>query len=644
MKISNKVVLLILGIFIFLFYRFFFSTYPFVAHDWPLLFRESRNFYPFFNMSWDYMGGIGIGGSAFKTLWIDLYTNIVYDISNLLNIPWWMSQRIFWIVPFLLISLFSSYKLSGLFIKQSIYRLISVLIYSFNTYILLVVAGGQFGVAFAYGLSPFIFYTFYKFLENQNFKSSVLLGLFSGIIIALDPRIAVIIFLGMFLWLIFNFKNCNVKTIKFVLLSLLISFSINVYWLLPIIFARNAIVNINDYSSLPGVKFLSFATFENAFSLLHPNWPENIFGKVYFFKFEFLIIPLLGFSTLLFVSKIKNQQSKINILYFVLLVLTGAFLGKGTNEPFGQVYVFFFQYIPGFSMFRDSTKFFLLVALCYSILIPYFLENLSKLKHILISGFILFWLLTLRPAISGELTGIIRPAPIPNEYVSLKNIIASDKYFYRVLFLPQRQKYGFFEPLHPSLESKTLPSRDYLSDLSIRYVVVPDDTDSEIFLKDRKYSKDIFQKTINNIEKASWLKKVDGFGKIAVFENSNYKEHFWSPSENLKITYTYVNTAKYKVKLQNANKGDLLVFSEGYDQNWEARINSLRSSSGQAKLKIQSSKFEGRLNSFVLPVNGSYDLEVYFIPQKFADIGIIVSSISLLSILISLWYLKERKS
>jgi len=178
MRISTKISILILGVFIFLFYRFFLSLNPFVAHDWPLLFRESRNFYPLFNVSWDYMGGIGIGATAFKTLWIDLYTNIIYSISNLINIPWFLSQRIFWIVPFLLISLFSSYKLSGLFVKKSIYRLISVLIYSLNTYILLIVAGGQFGVAFAYGLAPLVFYEFIQFLEKQNAKNSILLGIF----------------------------------------------------------------------------------------------------------------------------------------------------------------------------------------------------------------------------------------------------------------------------------------------------------------------------------------------------------------------------------------------------------------------------------------------------------------------------------
>ena len=37
----------------------------------------------------------------------------------------------------------------------------------------------------------------------------------------------------------------------------------------------------------------------HALSLLHPNWPENLFGKVYFLQPEFLILPILAFSAFL---------------------------------------------------------------------------------------------------------------------------------------------------------------------------------------------------------------------------------------------------------------------------------------------------------------------------------------------------------
>src|SRR3989344_4787968 len=127
MKLKNKLGFLLLLFFSFIIFRFFLSDTPFVAHDWPLLFRESRDFFPFWSISWDYMGGGAIGASAFKTMWIDLYANFVYFVSNFANIPWWLSQRIFWLVPFVLISIFSSHKLSGLLIRGPIYKTLAAI-------------------------------------------------------------------------------------------------------------------------------------------------------------------------------------------------------------------------------------------------------------------------------------------------------------------------------------------------------------------------------------------------------------------------------------------------------------------------------------------------------------------------------------
>jgi hypothetical protein len=75
-------------------------------------------------------------------------------------------------------------------------------------------------------------------------------------------------------------------------------------------------------------------------------------------------------------------------------------------------------------------------------------------------------------------------------------------------------------------------------------------------------------------------------------------------------------------------KGDVLVFSEGYDKGWAARLASQQVESH----KVESRKYHNRFNSFVLPEDGSYSLEVYYGPQKWVDIGIWISAATLIAI------------
>src|SRR6185503_16152979 len=94
----------------------------------------------------------------------------------------------------------------------------------------------------------------------------------------------------------------------------------------------------------------------------------------------------------------------------------GAFLAKGANDPFGGVYIWMFEHIPGFIMFRDPTKWYVLIAFAYAVLIPFSIWRIhnwlnSKFKNqqyvsllflCLVFTLILF---LIRPALRGEITG-----------------------------------------------------------------------------------------------------------------------------------------------------------------------------------------------------------------------------------------------
>jgi len=240
-------------------------------------------------------------------------------------------------------------------------------------------------------------------------------------------------------------------------------------------------------------------------------------------------------------------------------------------------------------------------------------------------------MLLIRPAIFGQLNGLLKPTSVPEDYAVLEGFLAVQPGYFRTLWVPSKERFGYYSESHPEISAQALfnlydnkslfiklsedNSEELLQMSSIKYVIVPDDSEKEIFLTDRKYDNKLYLQTINELKTIRWLKPAKGFGKIVVFENLNYKDHFWSPDSNLKINYKYINPTLYEVDVRNAKRGGVLVFSESYDKNWTAT---------GSKYKLQSLKY-GEFNSFILPKDGDYSLKVYFIIQDYVNIGLWIS-------------------
>lgn len=265
--------------------------------------------------------------------------------------------------------------------------------------------------------------------------------------------------------------------------------------------------------------------------------------------------------------------------------------------------------------------------------------------------FIVFCLLYLiQPALLGQLTGTFKSKTIPREYISLEKYISQDEFFFRTFWIPKTQRFGFYSSDHP-----VIPAQDFiketnysqilknlgmkemeriLQESSVKYVIIPYDSEGEIFLKDRKYDNKLYENTVSEVRKIQWLNEIDGFGKIKVFEISNPKDHFWSHDKEIKIKYKYINPTKYSLDIQNAKKGDVIIFSESYDKNWIVH---------NLEFRIHSSEFNNRFNSFILPKNGNYVLEVYYTPQDWVNRGLVVSIASLVGLIAILIGFKLKK-
>lgn len=494
--LRNNLMLLMVCISIILVYGRWLLPGTLSSGDWPYLYRENIEEFSWFPQS--------------EYVWLAPFYQIPSKILvQYAGIPWEVVERLVWFIPFLILSIFSSYKLTR--------SPLGVLVYALNPYILMVVGGGQMGVAMAYALAPLSF-KFLKELKILKSKEVIWTSLLFSLQTMLDPRLSVITLFAVFIYVSF----VRTKSIALLVIPAICSILINAYWIIPVLNGTSKIFSglTQGNFSPESLQFLSFADFPRTLSLLHPNWPENIFGKVYFMEPVFLLIPLVSFSILLF-KKVDR-----NIVALATIALIGAFLSKGTNEPFGVVYSYLYALIPGFSIFRDPTKFYLLTILAYAILVPLSLKSISTipykkrpvphLQFIVSSFFTVFFLLLIKPALFGELTGTFKTRQVPVEYGELKTLLVTEKEPFAVLWVPARQRFGFKSTIHPAIESGQLNS-SLLDKSTVRYVIIPSDSEHELFIKDRNYSQEVRDEYIRMVEGIPGLLLERKLGDIRVY-------------------------------------------------------------------------------------------------------------------------------
>jgi hypothetical protein len=504
----------------------------------------------------------GFGTSSLIRLWYDYPIQICIKFFSTVGFSWWVIDKLLWILP-TIIGVFSSWKLARYVSLSKIYAAIASIIYITNTYFLLIFGGGQLGVALGYGIAPYVLLRFIKRIDSttSSVKSGLQTGVWLALLVAFDLRLAYLTLGAVILYFLLHAKNLY-KIIPVFIIPGIVATLLHIFWILPVVLGAGGESGLGGEYTSPGMlNFLSVADFSHAISLLHPNWPENLFGKVYFLQPEFLILPLLAFSALLFLK----TEKKFHILFFPLLTLIGSFFAKGVNDPIGGIFQWMFIHIPGFIMFRDPTKFYLYVAIGYSVLIPFVLERINK--RIIVLIFICYWIFTIRALFAGQVTGNFKPLLLSTEYVRLKNELVNDSVPSRTLWIPRTDYFAFSSTLHPVLTSDELFHNASVSGLigiinstefektirenGIGYVVVPEDTEKRIFLSNYKFDSSLRENLIDALNKSSF-RIVFADNNLIVYKSEHDPLIIRTPSN--------INRQQYLANIGTVISGLSLIF------------------------------------------------------------------------------------
>lgn len=646
-----------------IYWKWFFTNEIYAWGDWGFLYRETMQEWLSMPQIWSNasLGSVDIGLSMYLPVKFGFGSLAQLGLDNI-----WVNKIVFFL-PSIIVPTVSMFLLVKQVTKNNFAALVGSIVYNFNTYIL-TINTGHMTLGMAYAIGPFVFLLFKKAITEKSFFYSILAALVGSMASAYEVRAFYLIAWILFFYTLFIIiplflQKKYFETIKVGLyagMPILLIGLMNTYWLLG--FTKT----ISDFSGVAINRPIFGGTnliINTVLTLFHPSWTGNhniVWGGGQTIPFYFWLIPLFALSG--FWINRKNTD----IIFWMFIGLIGIFLTKSGGEPFPRIYEWLYNYLPGFNAFRESSKFTYYVVLSYAVLIGIFVSWILKknirvlFKYSIVIIIIGLFLLNTIHVIKGDLGRLLTPRHIPKDYLILKDFIILQKDFFRTLYLPADSKWGYSDYQHSKLntrlevqsewkkmndykktgleytdlgETTNIFSKDFsnlfLDYNSIKYVIVPieDKENEEIFIFPNNAGPNDY---IHFLDKIPFLKRIDiGTSKLAIYENEGYKNQFSSdkPFKVIKRSLT-----EYELIIDTKDKLDLHM-SQNYNYGWKVRIGEFSwvDSLVREDYFLPDSlhnKTEYNLNVFHLPASSreGYKITIYFAPQAYVNVGVIISS------------------
>lgn len=506
--------------------------------DFHPSFLETVNEYLAFPTIWQ---SGNLFGSTFVTLsfWPQLF---IVGVLSHMNISSGIMERIIYFWPMTLLSVVSMYSLSYYIFKSRTAAFVSAIAYSFNAGTLSLGMGGIVTEAMAISLLPFLMLCFILILEKRKMLYVLLAVLLAFTIGFYEFRIIYLFSWILFFYLpYFFFVEGHVKKRTFFHILLLVSvlggieILLNFYWLLGLLNIGAITHNEIFATVLFGQQFVNIATAITNFPYFWTGAKTGVFTLEPILWY-FWLIPLFAFLGLLYVKRNKK------VLFFAFLALLGVFLVKQDASPFPNIYTWLFAHFPGFNAFRYSTVFGIYTEFAYAILIGGFICFLSQSARTMKRKIIFYaatftilsvFLINIKPLVTKEIGELSIGRTIPKEYITLKDILYNDKFFYRTLSVPYAERFTFYNNTHPTAGFVSLPgtlqslNHKLLNLESIRYVILPSDPIKDVYTDTSRIAfEDLINNSRqNNLSIASSIEPLASIGEIKLWENPNFNPH-----------------------------------------------------------------------------------------------------------------------
>ncbi len=409
-------------------FKKFFFVGPLASADAPYFYPEGLKELISSPLSWT-QRGINFGGPNLF-LWIWPLMFLYGLLGSFLHLGNDLAIRLIFYFPAVLLSIIAPIYLTKYLKLSKTVWFFASFVFTLNTYYILLIDGGQVGVALSYGLFPLCLLFLKKLVDRPTLKNFLASTAISFLTILADPRIGIVCFLTLFVWTAIEAvarRSINkFKNLVFVLIEIIFLGGLNAYWVLPLINGSGIILN-------SGVTGLNLISILNPLLLFQPHFPGNEFGKVFPPPFYFALVPFLIFGSLLI-----KRNKKAFVYAFIFLLF--AFLSKGSTFPFGQIYDLLVKLPFGFA-FRDSSKFFAPLVLFGGILIGLTADSLKpKVSKVIIYLFLLF---LIYPAISGKMNFVLSNKSYSNDFNKIYTHLRDETSFGRTVWVSERHPLAY---------------------------------------------------------------------------------------------------------------------------------------------------------------------------------------------------------
>ena len=358
-------------------------------------------------------------------------------------LPFWVVEKLWLLLLFWLAGIGAS-RLPFL---MGVGRYYAGVFYAINPFVYSRFIAGQWGLLGAYAIMPFALTSFLDLLEQPNHRNAIktaLLATLTGFFQIHGLGLLILLFGLIYVCrCITSFRSAR-RSLAAITLTVAVFLAINLFWILR-------------YASSTGLVFDSMNIGDLTF--FGPSSPQDVISlRGFWLAHAFLdvadLVPLwwVSFIPVLYLAVDGAQRMLTNNslrwlgLGLCAVGILSMILAAGPVIPLVKpIFLWTWDHVPPYRAFRDSHKFLLLLALSYTYLGAYSLQEISKaiwsssafVRRLLLLGITLVFvgIITYGSPIFGT-WGQLKVTEFPEDWQTVRSMLVDDEDDYNVLVLP----------------------------------------------------------------------------------------------------------------------------------------------------------------------------------------------------------------